>query len=443
MSKKTARSGKSSCERKSASSGVGRLPKENWRETRTASQCLSHLCLSEYLSDISFTFKDNHKIKLPAHKFLLSMRSEVFEAMFYGSLAEKGETVLIEDIKPEVMKTMLRFVYTDNPEINGENALPCLYAAKKYNLPGLINQCSNYLEKNYIDIDNVCLVHEQAVIYEMKPLQKKCFAYILDNAPSVFSSPGFLELSKATLLDILKDDELAGDEIEIFQAAIRWAKDKSKHNNKSKDGQTLRNQLGEALFQIRFPIIPIEEFAQNVTSSAILTKDELLMIYQYNATKDSTSLGKFCARERSGALITIALGQYIQKKGKMSGCYMNIQECNKSVSANQAGSAQCSPKKKSARIKSVTGTFVGYVKAISIEGTKRTDYEIVGKKITFENPIDVTGSINIQFLLENENAYRQSNYVSNYLYKQENIKGQLITINNIPDGLENITFVCK
>jgi hypothetical protein len=36
------------------------------------------------------------------------MRSEVFETMFYGSLAEKGETVLIEDIKPEVMKTMLR-----------------------------------------------------------------------------------------------------------------------------------------------------------------------------------------------------------------------------------------------------------------------------------------------------------------------------------------------
>jgi hypothetical protein len=30
--------------------------------------------------------------------------------MFNGSLAEKGETVLIEDVEPDVMKTVLRWI---------------------------------------------------------------------------------------------------------------------------------------------------------------------------------------------------------------------------------------------------------------------------------------------------------------------------------------------
>jgi hypothetical protein len=50
-------------------------------------------------------------VKLPAHKFVLSLRSDVFETMFYGSLAEGGATVLIKDVKSDVMKTILRLIY--------------------------------------------------------------------------------------------------------------------------------------------------------------------------------------------------------------------------------------------------------------------------------------------------------------------------------------------
>jgi hypothetical protein len=78
------------------------------RETSTVSQCLSHLCLSKHLSDMSFTFSTDKSVKIPVHIIILSMRSKVFEAMFYGSLAEGGETVLIEDVEPDVMKTVLR-----------------------------------------------------------------------------------------------------------------------------------------------------------------------------------------------------------------------------------------------------------------------------------------------------------------------------------------------
>jgi hypothetical protein len=38
------------------------------------------------------------------------MRSEVFEAMFYGPMAESCDTVIIEDIEMATMKLLLRLV---------------------------------------------------------------------------------------------------------------------------------------------------------------------------------------------------------------------------------------------------------------------------------------------------------------------------------------------
>jgi hypothetical protein len=63
--------------------------------------------MSDHLADVWFAFKDD-TYKLPAHKLLLSMRSEVFEAMFYGSLAESSDTIMLEDIDISTMKMVLR-----------------------------------------------------------------------------------------------------------------------------------------------------------------------------------------------------------------------------------------------------------------------------------------------------------------------------------------------
>jgi hypothetical protein len=201
-----------------------------------------------------------------------------------------------------------RFVYSDDPQIDGNNVLPCLYAAKKYQLSGLVKLCSDFLENN-VDVNNVCHINEQATIYQMKTLQDKCIAFIMKNATSVLCSPGVLEFSHATLLNVLKRDELACDEMYVFKAARRWAEHNCEVNSKSKTGQNIRDQLGEALFEIRFPIMPIEEFARVVTPSGILTNDEIVMLYQFNATKGSSLLGKFRQQQRLGAKIAIELNQ--------------------------------------------------------------------------------------------------------------------------------------
>jgi len=89
---------------------------ELFQETRTHTSvldCLKSSYLNKDMSDVAFAFPSSH-ISLPAHKFVLSMRSEVFKTMFHGSLPEQGPTVQIEDVDTVTMKEVLRQVIYQN-----------------------------------------------------------------------------------------------------------------------------------------------------------------------------------------------------------------------------------------------------------------------------------------------------------------------------------------
>ena len=49
---------------------------------------------------------------LRAHKLLLAMASPVFEAMFYGEMADKEDKPIeILDVQPEAFKALLKLVF--------------------------------------------------------------------------------------------------------------------------------------------------------------------------------------------------------------------------------------------------------------------------------------------------------------------------------------------
>lgn len=99
--------------------------------------------------DISKTFK--------AHKLLLALSSEVFEAMFYGQLAEK-DTVVITDLHPDGFYGLLKYVYAGEARIeNCYEALHTKAAAEKYLFEDLATSCLAYLRKQ-VDYKEACLV---------------------------------------------------------------------------------------------------------------------------------------------------------------------------------------------------------------------------------------------------------------------------------------------
>merc|ERR1711944_249248 len=84
------------------------------------------------------------------------MASPVFEAMFYGGLAESsGNTgeIKILDVQPDAFYVMLQYIYTDHIKKNLSSfELVCdiCYAAKKYMLPDLVQECTEFLWKDFI-----------------------------------------------------------------------------------------------------------------------------------------------------------------------------------------------------------------------------------------------------------------------------------------------------
>ncbi|KAI3407648.1 BTB/POZ domain-containing protein 3 [Globodera pallida] len=96
---------------------------------------------------------DVYFLLLPAHKAILMAASDVFEAMFpFDARAAAGKDpseetkpAEVPDVKVEAFKAMLSFIYAgDVSGLNGDNAIAVLYAAKKYNLPELVDSCLNF-----------------------------------------------------------------------------------------------------------------------------------------------------------------------------------------------------------------------------------------------------------------------------------------------------------
>jgi BTB/POZ domain-containing protein 3/6 len=68
------------------------------------------MCNNELMADIHFRLSCNsgESQVFPAHKYVLAVGSSVFFAMFYGSLAESGEEIVVPDVEPEAFLKMLK-----------------------------------------------------------------------------------------------------------------------------------------------------------------------------------------------------------------------------------------------------------------------------------------------------------------------------------------------
>ena len=85
----------------------------------------------------------------PCHQAILSARSPVFLAMFQADMVEKqSKKVIITDVKKEVFREMLRFIYTGKVSSDDslkELARDLLFAANKYQLDLLKKLCEAQL----------------------------------------------------------------------------------------------------------------------------------------------------------------------------------------------------------------------------------------------------------------------------------------------------------
>ncbi|XP_049871184.1 uncharacterized protein LOC126370386 [Pectinophora gossypiella] len=191
-----------------------------------------HLLLSGQWSDCSFLVgTEPHQMVVNGHKLILAMASPVFEAMFYGGMAERNDLIPILDVQPDAFKALLEYIYTDNINISSfDKACELCYGAKKYMLPHLVKECTRYLWSDLYP-RNACRAYEFARLFEETVLMDKCIQIISTNTKEVLTDSSFEDVDLNTVITVFSLDHLNVDsELDLFEAAVRYAKGQDKRN---------------------------------------------------------------------------------------------------------------------------------------------------------------------------------------------------------------------
>ena len=85
----------------------------------------------------------------------------------------------------------------------------------------MTEKCVEVFPHESLQPDNVVTVLEQAMHFDKKVLEKKCWEVVESQTRKIVSSEAFCHISQGTLIDILKQDKLNGiKEIELFQSVL-------------------------------------------------------------------------------------------------------------------------------------------------------------------------------------------------------------------------------
>lgn len=118
-------------------------------------------------------------------------------------------------------------------------------------------------------------------------------------AEMAIKSEGFVDIDLKTFESILSRDTLNCKEINLFEAALVWAQFTCQKLDIEPSAGNKRRVLGSALRMIRMPTMSLEEFANGVAQSGILTPQETIDIF-LNFTAQRKPGLDYSARARSG-----------------------------------------------------------------------------------------------------------------------------------------------
>ena len=279
---------------KSFSSAMATLtPQESsasadWQTTKgTVRDRTAFLFDNSLMSDITFvlTDPDGSQVRVPAHKLVLAISSPVFEAMFYGELAEKRLEIELPDTERPYLLEFLRFLYCDKVDLTTDNAFGVLYLAQKYIVPLLADECWAFIDEN------------------------TCACLESDNAVSSLNQEMLLSLTKRDTLKMKK-------EVDLFVAVKHWAEASCRADGVEPDGEAVRGVMGDrVLDSIRFPTMSPPDFALQVVPCGLLTDRDVVEFYQYFYGELPGQKVRFSKKYREGAIGNARIREYCRRHG--------------------------------------------------------------------------------------------------------------------------------
>ncbi len=138
--------------------------------------------MNEVLSDITIIINDH---KIPAHKFILSSRSDVFETMFLSQFKESNDKEIeIKDTNIEAFEVFLKCIYFDIFDSKAIKDYSLVIDVFRLSHRYQTQELSHFIEEELIElitVSNVVDIYEFALIYDLNKLLNALKVFVNKN----------------------------------------------------------------------------------------------------------------------------------------------------------------------------------------------------------------------------------------------------------------------
>ncbi|CAB4389961.1 unnamed protein product [Rhizophagus irregularis] len=199
----------------------------------TFSKNYEKLLLEEYGHDLIVNVGEEPLVKsFKAHKVILGAQSPYFRRALSNEWAKQEDGKIVfnkPNVSPPIFDVILKYIYTGSTNVeeqDGEFILSLLTAADELILQEFVEEVQHYLVNNratWIQ-ENFCHVLDFAFSHSTYgQLQDHCLEAICADPPLLFDSEYFYCIDSTILKSLLKRDDLAIHEVDLWNNLIKWA----------------------------------------------------------------------------------------------------------------------------------------------------------------------------------------------------------------------------
>jgi len=273
---------------------------DDWRQ----GECLLPALVGKFhdqqtYTDVTFQLADGATVQ--AHKLILAITSPVFEAMFFGPLADRNlREVRVEDVKPAGFKRLIHFIYNSRclswKIEDPEEWWHILEAANKYMNNRLVDQVERRL-REIAKRDS-----GKGVILRHLTMANRCgfdtgvktvfMNSVIKNTSKLIQSDQWSQLDEVAIMRIYDQEFLAATEGELYMGAKQWCL-----RNTSSEADALKMFLEKFVHRIIPEYMSQRDFLCCVANDAFLAqvdvfRDWTIKIMVRNAA-DNTIRGSY------------------------------------------------------------------------------------------------------------------------------------------------------
>ena len=190
-------------------------------------------------------------------------------------------------------------MYYDEVQLTTRNVPEVLFLAQKYLIPSLAKICTEFVGNNLTAENTLPVLDHCFLLGVSKGLEKQCWSIIDKHASEVAEDNQFLDIDHGTLTALLSRDTLVAKEMVLFRAAVKWAGHECQRLSIPLTVENKRKVLGDAFYSIRFPLMSMKEFTDEVAQSSFLSHEEVANMYiGFNSSFESCKV-KFPTEPRA------------------------------------------------------------------------------------------------------------------------------------------------